>query len=166
MTADPLVRSRWAAVIQKVGAKRAALASTLLNSTVRQLDERVLHIEVPQLRAFQKTQLGKPANSEMVMAAVEEEFGRPLVICYHAPRVSPLPGVPIGGTQDVNALGIALARLMVASPRASRGAQWGLRTEMTLAEIAGERGVLNELLEAHRLLMRLRALAEQGEARR
>ena len=36
---------------------------------------------------------------------------------------------------------------------------------MTLAEIAGERGVLNDLVEAHRLLMQLGARAEQGEAK-
>jgi hypothetical protein len=35
---------------------------------------------------------------------------------------------------------------------------------MTLAEIAGERGVLNDLLEAHRLLMPLPELAANRAA--
>jgi hypothetical protein len=166
MIANSQVRTRWTAVLQRLGAKRAALGATLLNSTVLQLDECVLHIEVPRLGAFQRSQLEKPTNRETVLALVQEEFGLALEICYHAPGEPPRLLEQVRGSADVDALGVALARSIVASPRAARGLLWGLRTEMTLAEIAGERGALNDLLEVHRLLMQLRALAERGETKR
>ena len=166
MTANPLVASRWTAVLQRLGAKRAALAATLCGSAVLRVDERTLHVEVPRLSAFQKAQLEKEANNEMIVALIQTEFGRPLGICYHAPRESRPPVVQVRGTQDTDTVGGELARLLVAAPRAGRGARWGIRSEMLLAESAGEHEVLNDLLLAHRLLVQLGTLAERREASR
>ena len=77
-----------------------------------------------------------------------------------------IPREPTKPQTDVEAVGIELARVLATSPRVGRGARWGVQAEMLLAESAGERDVLNDLVLAHRLLVQLRALAEQGEATR
>jgi hypothetical protein len=81
----------WTSVVQMLAARRASLATTLNGSMVAGEDERMLRVAVPRLGSFQKGQLEKSANKQLIMELIREAFGRPLGI-----RFEPVPGEMIG----------------------------------------------------------------------
>lgn len=74
-------------MLQMLGARRAALGATLNGSAVMGEEERILRVAVPRLGAFQKGQLDKAANRQLIMELIGEAYGRPLGV-----RFEPAPG--------------------------------------------------------------------------
>jgi DNA polymerase-3 subunit gamma/tau len=72
----------WVLMLQMLGARRAALGATLNGSAVLGEEERILRVGVPRLGAFQKGQLDKAANRQLIMELINETFGRPLGVRF------------------------------------------------------------------------------------
>ena len=83
----------WVLMLQMLGSRRAALGATLNGSTVMGEEERILRVAVPRLGAFQKGQLDKAANRQLIMELISETFGRPLGV-----RFEPAPEGMVGAS--------------------------------------------------------------------
>jgi hypothetical protein len=81
----------WVLMLQMLGSRRAALGATLNGSAVMGEEERILRVGVPRLGAFQKGQLDKAANRQLIMELISETFGRPLGV-----RFEPAPEGMVG----------------------------------------------------------------------
>ena len=71
----------------------APFGATLNGSAVAGEDDRILRVAVPRFGSFQKTQLEKTANKQLVMELIREAFGRPLGV-----RFEPAPEGMIGAS--------------------------------------------------------------------
>ena len=75
--------------------KRSSLAATLGGSAVLGEEGRILCIGVPGLTPFQRGQLEKTANKQLIMELISESFGRPLGVRFDEvigePTVAPAP---------------------------------------------------------------------------
>ena len=81
-TAASVEGAPWVLMLQMLGARRAALGATLNGSAVMGEEERILRVAVPRFGAFQKSQLDKPANRQLIMELIREAFGRPLGVRF------------------------------------------------------------------------------------
>jgi DNA polymerase III subunit gamma/tau len=93
----------WVLMLQMLGARRAALGATLNGSAVTGEEERILRVAVPRLGAFQKGQLDKAANRQLIMELIRETYGRPLGVRFEpAPEgtTAPAAGVFANPTAD------------------------------------------------------------------
>ena len=87
----PWTATRGSSMLQMLGARRAALGATLNGSAVTGEEERILRVAVPRFGAFQKGQLEKAANKQLIMELIQETFGRPLGV-----RFEPAPEGMVG----------------------------------------------------------------------
>jgi DNA polymerase-3 subunit gamma/tau len=85
----------WVLMLQMLGARRAALGATLNGSAVLGEEERILRVAVPRLGAFQKGQIEKPANRQLIMELIREAFGRPLGVRFE-PALEGMVGANAG----------------------------------------------------------------------
>ncbi len=100
----------WVLLLQMLGARRAALGATLSGSAVLGEEERILKVAVPRYGAFQKGQLEKTANRQLIMELIRETFGRPLGVKFEPapPGAGPESGAPGGAAADPDrATGVA-----------------------------------------------------------